>query len=296
MSWVRLDDAFPSHRKIRRLSDAAFRMHVSALCWSSKYGTDGHITTEDLPLVADLDGHMDPQVFLSVTKELIQRGLWHDSEHTCDACPAAGDGWVVHDFLDFNPSSEQVEDQRRAATERQRRSRERRNGEKTDVNATGDGDVTRDRRASHGVSHGGVTAPRPVPLPQPLPHKKTCPSTTSTRSSDDIDFVKFWSTYPKKVAKAAAAKAWTKARKKTSADVITAGAERYRDTVRGADPQYVAGAAKWLNDERWADEPPPAGQRASPANNTWTPYLNDTDPHAYDGYGFHAKASDDDPA
>ncbi|WP_255254292.1 hypothetical protein [Streptomyces albidoflavus] len=36
MPWVRVDDRFPSHRKVALLSDRAFRLYVAALCWCSE--------------------------------------------------------------------------------------------------------------------------------------------------------------------------------------------------------------------------------------------------------------------
>ncbi|TFV32272.1 hypothetical protein E4K10_18065 [Streptomyces sp. T1317-0309] len=55
MSWVKLDDRFTSHRKVALLSDRAFRLYVSSLCWSSENLTEGHIGTKDsrsLPVVS----------------------------------------------------------------------------------------------------------------------------------------------------------------------------------------------------------------------------------------------------
>ena len=43
MSWVRLDDNFPNHPKVVGLSDQAFRLYISGLCYASHYLTDGLI-------------------------------------------------------------------------------------------------------------------------------------------------------------------------------------------------------------------------------------------------------------
>ena len=48
MTWLRKDDKFPEHRKIRRLTDGAYRLHDTALCACAKDETDGLITEEDL--------------------------------------------------------------------------------------------------------------------------------------------------------------------------------------------------------------------------------------------------------
>lgn len=46
MAWIRLDDNFPEHPKIIGLSDSAFRLFISMLCYSNRYLTDGLIPLE----------------------------------------------------------------------------------------------------------------------------------------------------------------------------------------------------------------------------------------------------------
>jgi hypothetical protein len=90
-------------------------------------------------------------------------------------------------------------------------------------------------------------------------------------AADDPDFDRFWEIYPRKEAKGGARKAWTAARKKTPAQSLITGAERYRDSQRGTEPRYIAMPATWLNGERWNDQPTTGnGSRASPA--AWTNY------------------------
>src|SRR5688572_3207326 len=109
MSWIRLDDDFAMHRKVRRLTDSAFRLHVSALCWAAKYLTDGHIAPDDIRYIgADLDNDMDPTVIEQAAKELVSHGLWHEAHRSCSGCPEVQAGWVIHDFLELNPSAEQA--------------------------------------------------------------------------------------------------------------------------------------------------------------------------------------------
>lgn len=301
MSWVRLDDAFPSHRKIRRLSDAAFRMQVSALCWASKYLTDGHIPADDLEMVADLDDHQDPQAFLSVTKELVQRGVWHEAKHNCQTCPTADDGWIIHDYLNLNPTASEVQRQRSLATERKRRQRERQDGGGSDDDPDGASSVTpsvtRDSRGSHGARHAPVTVPHSHSHSHSQTQRKNESPTKSSTVADDADFDRFWSGYPRKDAKGGARKAWTSALKKATADEIVAGVERYRDRVRNTERRFICTPAKWLNDERWSDEPAPADSpRTNSSASGWAPHRNHDDPHAFDGYRPHHRESTDDVA
>ena len=105
--WVRLDDGFPEHPKILRLSDRAFRLHVTAMCWSARQLTDGRVPVEWI--------RERPGLRVAV-HELTVVGLW---EHV-DA------DYLVHDWEDWNPSAETIAQQRKNRIERQRRYRERR--------------------------------------------------------------------------------------------------------------------------------------------------------------------------
>lgn len=108
MPWARFDDRYPSNRKVRPLSDAAFRLDVSAVCWSNENLTDGVIARDELTLVADIRHHA------KAAEELVLRGRWDKTEG----------GWQIHDFLVYNPSRDQVLADRAKAAERQRKARE----------------------------------------------------------------------------------------------------------------------------------------------------------------------------
>jgi hypothetical protein len=71
-------------------------------------------------------------------------------------------------------------------------------------------------------------------------------------SNETPEFDVFWKSYPIKVGKAAAQKAWVKAIKVETADVIIAGAIRYADDPN-RHPSFTAHAATWLNAHRWND-------------------------------------------
>ena len=136
MPWVRLDDRFPSHRKVALLSDRAFRLHVSAICWCAENLTDGHIADRELPLITRLRN------VKATAKQLEDAGLWDRSDA----------GWFVHDYLDYNPSRDQVLAERKKNAERQERFRRRKKSQPTPSDA--------DRNAgSNGVTKGqGDTA------------------------------------------------------------------------------------------------------------------------------------------
>lgn len=92
MTWVKIDDNFPDHPRVVGLSDRAFRTHVAGLCYSAKYLTDGHIPSSALRTIGPRKS----------AQELEDAGLWQKTDH----------GWVVRDFLDYNPSRADVETER----------------------------------------------------------------------------------------------------------------------------------------------------------------------------------------
>jgi hypothetical protein len=95
MTWARLDDGFPQHPKVIGLSDAAFRLHVSAVCYCARNLTDGAIPKAALKVLGGSARHV---------AELHTAGLWE----------AAGNGFTVHDYLDYNPSAKQIDSKRKA--------------------------------------------------------------------------------------------------------------------------------------------------------------------------------------
>jgi hypothetical protein len=83
--WVKLDDNFPDHPKVDQLSEGAFRLYISSLCYAQKYLTDGLIAYDRPPR---LMARYRPK-FL---EELVDAGLWERS----------GPDYLIHDFTVFN--------------------------------------------------------------------------------------------------------------------------------------------------------------------------------------------------
>lgn len=109
MTWLKKDDRFPEHRKIRRLSDGAYRLHDTALCACAKDETDGLVTESD---IADMQHGERLRKYVPA---LVLAGLW---------VPVAN-GWRIHDYLDYNPSRAQLDDKRAADRKRQEDRRHR---------------------------------------------------------------------------------------------------------------------------------------------------------------------------
>lgn len=82
---------------------------------------------------------------------------------------------------------------------------------------------------------------------------------TKTRTKPEPDgFELFWSAYPKKVARGAALKAWSRLNPNAtlqSAFLSALDWQKRSDMWRKAGGQYIPNAATWLNNEHWTDQP-----------------------------------------
>ena len=68
-------------------------------------------------------------------------------------------------------------------------------------------------------------------------------------------FYIFWATYPRRVGKLAAIKAYKRALKVSTAAEILRGAKLYAKDQAGKDQQFTAHPTTWLNAGRWGDYP-----------------------------------------
>ncbi len=116
MTWFKLDDNFARNPKVLQCSPEAMWLYVAAGCYCGQYLTDGVVPAQAIPGLTTIRKPM-PRAF-----ELVAAGLWHVVD--------GGDAYEMHDYLDYNPSREQVEEERRKARERRtnggKRSGERR--------------------------------------------------------------------------------------------------------------------------------------------------------------------------
>lgn|SRR5215472_1303655 len=128
MPWFRLDDSFHSHPKVIAAGNEAVGLYVRCGTYAAEHLTDGFVGRSIVLLYGSE----------ALAARLVEARLWN----------RARGGWNIHDYLDYNPSREAVEKERKAAAERQRRRR----------------DSMLSRRDSHsdnGVSHTTPTRPGP---------------------------------------------------------------------------------------------------------------------------------------
>lgn len=158
MSWANLDDGFADHRKVIDLPDAAFRLHVCAMCWCSRRLTDGLVRSRELRILgAMLEGCPDDRRLQELAQNLVDARLW-------DPCE---EGWRLHDWLKHNESAKKVAERREAAKQRMAEHRKVKSGEsRTFASGSREQSGARsDERASE------VRVPSPLlssPLPNPM--------------------------------------------------------------------------------------------------------------------------------
>lgn len=87
------------------------------------------------------------------------------------------------------------------------------------------------------------------------------PSASGSAKEADDGFADFWLSYPRRVAKADAAKAWKRVKPKDRAAVMAAlDAQKSSDGWTKDAGKFVPYPASWLNGRRWEDERQGAGQ------------------------------------
>lgn len=149
MTWTKLGDDFTDDPSLLALPRPVRLVHVEALVWCNRHGTDGHIPAHALPRVTD---EPDPT---SAAEQLVAAGMWKPTEA----------GWEIVAFLDDQPSADDVRRTKEQARQRQRRQRQHRNGDHSLCDPqyckalASESRVT--SRVTNGVSH--ATPTRPVP-------------------------------------------------------------------------------------------------------------------------------------
>lgn len=150
MTWTKFGEEWPD--EARDLTDAAFRTHSEALCWSNRRGLDLVIPKRDLKRFAETD---NPDV---AVKDLIASGWWQD----------CGDTWFVGvRFADWQLESTVVARRREQSALTTRRSRLHKAGDHSLCltqncpylrNISGSGDTSRDesRQVSPGTERNGA--------------------------------------------------------------------------------------------------------------------------------------------
>jgi hypothetical protein len=242
-TYVRVYDDLNEHPAWEDLDLQHVGLWVLALGYCSRNLTDGLVTERRL---AKLGG--TPQVVL----ELAAAGRLHLPGHDCGDCPEVGEGQAyVHGYLDHQRSREQAQ-----ALSSKRAEAGRKGGQARPSQAS---DLQGKQGAKQVANQTGGNAEAETETER----KKELAAAAAA------EFETWWSHYPNKRGKQAAAKAYAKARKTASEHDLAQGLLAAIAEWRAArtEPQFIPHPTTWLNQGRWADEVPtiPGTPPAAPA-------------------------------
>ena len=139
MTWFRMDDSIYDHPKMDDVSLAAAGLWALAGTYCARHLTDGVVS---LRAIQRLGGDA------VLAAELVAAGLWR----------ATSDGWIFHDWHDYQPSRADILAEREKAKQRQKAWRDKR-----ERNAVSNA-------VSNGVTNSAPTRPDPT-RPDPEVHK-----------------------------------------------------------------------------------------------------------------------------
>jgi len=145
MPWARFDDKFYAHPKTYRLGRLrlpAIGLHVLAVTWSCDQLTDG-VVPEDV--VVMLGGTP------AIVEALVAARMWHHSSERRE--------YLIHDFIEYNKTRQQVLRDREKWRDRQGKSR---GVSPRDTQRDSDRDTARDTLRNLAESRS------PVPVPVPI--------------------------------------------------------------------------------------------------------------------------------
>lgn len=231
MTWVRLDDGFAEHPKIVRAGPLAAALQVAALCYCSRNLTNGEVPS---PVARRLLDIAKPQQAIAA---LVREGIWEEGP----------DGYRIHDFLDYQPSRDEV---RSARTELSAKRRDA--GRKGAVARwQNDGQMMANGMATPSQNHG----PDPTRIQTPKTKSKDLPSAAPIG-----DFAKWWELYPprngKRLDKGKCQAAWLRLPDRVHQEALV-GVVHYREAC-DEGLTIAKDPLRWLQGKCWTDWQTPA--------------------------------------
>ena len=142
MTWAKFDDGYPLHPKMLAAGADGLALDVAGICYSNRFGTDGFIADAMLPAI--YPPIRSPR---RVAGKLVAVGRWERDD--------ARGGYLIHDHDHYNPSSTQIEAERKAARERMRTLRNGKSSGNVQANTQAN------KRRTGGERSGEVRDPRP---------------------------------------------------------------------------------------------------------------------------------------
>jgi hypothetical protein len=147
--WFKVDDGFWAHPKVLELSTDAGWLWTRAGAYSAQQLTDGRITVATLAMLGSA---------VDTASELVSAGLWDVTRN----------GWEFHDWEKYQPTREEVLEERRKSAERVRKFRESRKNPRAGnavtngvTNAVGSPSPTRPDPTNKGIGKRKPETPIP---------------------------------------------------------------------------------------------------------------------------------------
>lgn len=208
---------FADHPKILALSFEAKWALVELTLWSRKHMTDGVIAKRLASSLASA----------SAFAELCANDAHQPSLIETD------DAYIIHDFSAHQDTRAEIE---------ARSNRARIAGQK--------GGRPRKQPAKQPAKRNESKQPSEMKAEKEKHIKKE----TKKDSTYSMTFERWWSTYPRKVAKRAAAVAYDRVVKGVDACTLQTAVEAYAASVADSEQKFIAHPTTWLNQGRWEDQ------------------------------------------
>lgn len=149
---LRIYDEFLEDETILSLKALTYKLHVSALIYCSRNLTDGEVTEKASKVLQVILGY---PVKRHIT-ELVECEVW---------IPIATGGWLIRNYLEFNPAAKTVKQERSKSRDRMRKLREK----KADSSDKPAGE----RAGEHSAAGDGAVPYQPSPLNRPKGFSQT---------------------------------------------------------------------------------------------------------------------------
>lgn len=249
MPWLRIDDRMYANRKVLKTSLADKCLWVWAMDYSADQLTDGVLESWEVQMLA---GMLGIDNWLTVAQELVDVQLFEMDERG---------RYIVHDYLKYNPSREQVLAEREQNAKRQAEWQAKKREEQPVINSD-----------NNGVSNG-VSKPVPYPYPYPCIDNIMCANAQEAEALEaeldaatverlreiaepngySAEFEAFWRVYPRRIEKQRAFKAF-KARRRdgVKAEALVRAAQNYarQCSAEGRQPRHIKHGASFLSQDR----------------------------------------------
>lgn len=221
-TWVRVSDTLTWHRKTLIAGNEAMGLWVRALSYCGQQMNNGRVPREIVPAMG---------ASFELADKLVEAGFWT----VTDA------GWAFDGWDEWQSTREEIDVKRQANAERVARYRANKRTGSADEPASDEPAAAEQLLVPD--DEGGAVVD----------------IADGRRSPYSPLFERWYATYPRKVGKGAAFKAFERARKaKTLPDIdeLVQITERYAIFAKTLDPQFIPHPSTWLNEARYDDEQP----------------------------------------